>query len=146
MRCYEYRHIITFEDTNAVGNVYYVNHIRWQGRCRELFLREYAPDIFPALSRGLCLVTTRCSCEYMRELAVNDEVVLRMTLVDLAQNRMTMGFSYYRRDGDAEELVARGEQQVATMVRDGDSVAPTPVPESLVRALEPFRASGSQRA
>ena len=31
---YEYRHIVSFEETNLVGNVYYVNYLRWQGRCR----------------------------------------------------------------------------------------------------------------
>jgi hypothetical protein len=43
MRAYEYRHVVSFEETNLVGNVYYVNHIRWQGLCREMFLRDYAP-------------------------------------------------------------------------------------------------------
>ena len=37
MRSYEYRHVVAFEETNLVGNVYYVNHLRWQGRCREMF-------------------------------------------------------------------------------------------------------------
>jgi enediyne biosynthesis thioesterase len=140
MRSYEYRHIVTFEDTNAVGNVYYVNHLRWQGRCRELFLREHAPEVFAALAGGLCLVTTRCSCEYMMELAANDEVVVRMTLLDQTQNRMTMGFAYYRVSNGAEVLVARGEQQVATLRRDGDGVVPAPIPAALLAALEPFRA------
>ena len=37
MKYYEYRHLVAFEESNLVGNVYYVNHLRWQGRCRELF-------------------------------------------------------------------------------------------------------------
>ncbi|HVR11545.1 MAG TPA: acyl-CoA thioesterase, partial [Thermoanaerobaculia bacterium] len=43
MRYFEYRHLVGFEETNLVGNVYYVNHLRWQGRCREMFLLEHAP-------------------------------------------------------------------------------------------------------
>ena len=39
-RVYEYEHVVTFDETNLVGNVYYTNHLRWQGHCRELFLRE----------------------------------------------------------------------------------------------------------
>ena len=35
---YEYPHMVGFEETNLVGNVYYVNYLRWQGRCREMFL------------------------------------------------------------------------------------------------------------
>src|SRR5437870_13412093 len=69
MRAYEYRHIVGFEETNLVGNVYYVNHLRWQGRCREMFLRDHAPGVLSALARDLALVTTRVSCEYLGELA-----------------------------------------------------------------------------
>jgi enediyne biosynthesis thioesterase len=49
MRTYEYRHIVGFEDTNLAGNVYYVNHVRWQGRCREMFLREHVPALLAEL-------------------------------------------------------------------------------------------------
>ncbi len=59
MRAYEYRHIVGFEETNLVGNVYYVNHVRWQGRCREMFLRDHVPELLEELSDGLLLVTLK---------------------------------------------------------------------------------------
>ena len=74
MRAYEYHHVVGFEETNLVGNVYYVNHLLWQGRCREMFLRDYAPELVAELSRGLCLITTRCSCQFLSELNVFDGV------------------------------------------------------------------------
>jgi len=135
MRAYEYRHVVGFEETNLVGNVYYVNHLRWQGRCREMFLRDHAPGVLDELARDLALVTTRCACDYLAELAAFDEVVIRMRLGALAQNRLTMLFEYWRRVGEDEELVARGEQQVACMRREGDRLTPTPVPEELRQAL-----------
>jgi enediyne biosynthesis thioesterase len=138
MRAYEYRHVVGFEDTNLVGNVYYVNHLSWQGRCREMFLREHAPDVLAELSRGLCLVTTRCSCEYLAELSAFDEVIVRMRLGALAQNRMTLAFEYWRCKDGREELVARGEQQVASMRREGDRLVPIPIPQSLRDALRAY--------
>ena len=39
-----------------------------------------------------------------------------------------------------EELVARGQQQVACLRRDGEKLAPTPVPKSLREALAPYGA------
>jgi enediyne biosynthesis thioesterase len=137
-RAYEYRHVVGFEETNLVGNVYYANHVRWQGRCREMFLRDHAPDVLAELAQGLALVTTRVSCEYLAELSAFDEVVIRMRLGELAQNRMTMLFEYWRYTGDGEELVARGEQQVACMRRDGERLVPTPVPGVLREALRPY--------
>ena len=136
MRAYEYRHIVGFEETNLVGNVYYVNHLRWQGRCREMFLREHAPEVLTELEQGLSLVTTRCSCEYFEELLAFDVVVIRMRLKGLMQNRVTMVFEYFRRTGDSEELVARGEQQVASMRREGKRMVPPPLPLTLREALQ----------
>jgi enediyne biosynthesis thioesterase len=138
MRHYEYRHIVGFEETNLVGNVYYVNHLRWQGRCREMFLKEKAPEVLEEFSKGLCLITTHCSCEYLAELSAFDELVIRMKLDHLTQNRITMLFDYWRRSDGDEELVARGIQQVACMKRDGKSLAPTPFPRSLESALKAY--------
>ena len=134
MRAYEYRHVVGFEETNLIGNVYYVNHVRWQGRCREMFLRDHAPEVIEALKYGLVLVTTRVSCEFMAELVAFDEVILRMRLGELAQNRITMNFEYWR----GEELVARGEQHVACMQREGNQVVPVPVPTQLRGALKEY--------
>ena len=137
-RAYEYRHVVGFEETNLVGNVYYVNHLRWQGRCRELFLRQHTPEVLEELANGLSLVTTRCSCEYLAELSAFDEVVIHMRLGELTQNRLTMSFEYFRVAGDKEELVARGEQQVAFMRREGGRMTPTPIPPGLREALRPY--------
>ncbi|MET0400497.1 MAG: acyl-CoA thioesterase [Longimicrobiaceae bacterium] len=135
---YEYRHVVGFEETNLVGNVYYANHVRWQGRVREMFLRDHAPEVLEALADGLALVTTRVSCEYFAELAAFDEVVVRMRLGAIAQNRVGMRFEYWRRRAEGEVLAARGEQEVACMRRDGGALVPAPVPAALRDALLPY--------
>lgn len=138
MRAFEYTHVVGFEETNLVGNVYYANHVRWQGRCREMFLHEHARGVLDSLSRGFALVTTRVSCEYLAELSAFDRLVIRMRLGSLKQNRIDMLFEYWRRSGEAEELVARGEQQVACMQREGERLVPVPVPAELREALRPY--------
>jgi enediyne biosynthesis thioesterase len=138
MRAYELRHVVAFEETNLVGNVYFVNHLRWQGHCRELFLRDHAPDVLEQLRDGLALVTTRCSCEYLAELVAFDEVVIRMRLGAMMQNRLSLQFEYWRQNGTHEELVARGEQQVACLRRSDAGLEPTPVPAALQHALRPY--------
>ena len=140
MRAFEYRHIVGFEETNLVGNVYYVNHVRWQGRCREMFLREHTPELLTELTEGLLLVTLKCSCEYLHELRAFDEVIIRMRLGELVQNRITMLFEYWRQAGEREELVARGEQQVACLRKSGDHVTPVPVPVAMREALRLYAA------
>jgi enediyne biosynthesis thioesterase len=141
MRSYEVRHVVAFEETNVVGNVYYANHIRWQGRCRELFLRDHVPDILDELQRGLALVTVRVACDYYAELLPFDEVAIRMSLADLAAYRMSLRFDYYRIGSDTgEELVARGEQELACMRRNGEKMEPEHWPETLRTALLSYSA------
>jgi enediyne biosynthesis thioesterase len=135
MRAYEYRHTVGFEETNLVGNVYYVNHLRWQGRCREMFLRDHAPSVLEELSRGLALVTTNVSCEYLEELAAFDEVTIRMTLGAMGQSRVTMNFEYWR----GSTLIARGTQQVACMRRENGAMVPAALPMELRAALEQYQ-------
>jgi enediyne biosynthesis thioesterase len=141
LKFYEYRHVVGFEETNLVGNVYYVNPLRWQGRCREMFLRDHAPEVLDELSQGLALATVRCSCDYLSELFAFDEVAVRMRLGGVTQNRITLLFEYWRLPAEgvaAEELAARGEQVVACMRREGERTVPTAIPVALREALKPY--------
>ena len=138
MKAYEYHHVVGFEETNLVGNVYYVNPLRWQGRCREMFLRDNAPEVLKELGRGLALATVRCSCDYLSELTAFDQVIVRMRLGGVVQNRITLVFEYWRQSKAGEELVARGEQVVACMRREGERTVPTAIPVSLREALKPY--------
>lgn len=135
---YEYNHIVSFEETNLVGNVYYVNYVSWQGRCREMFLRDHAPDVLAELSRDLALATVRVSCDYFAELFAFDEVAIRMSLGAIKQNRITMIFEYWCLERNSQEPIARGEQEIACMRREGDKLVPTPIPRSLRDALKPY--------
>jgi len=137
-RAYEYHYVVSFEDTNLVGNVYYANHIRWQGRCREMFLLDHTPSVITQFQEGLALVTTRCSCEYFSELYAFDRLILRMRLEELTQSRISLSFEYWRKTLLGEELIARGEQQVACMRRKGEQMEPTPVPQDLREALKQY--------
>ena len=138
MKAYEYHHVVGFEETNLVGNVYYVNPLRWQGRCREMFLRDNAPEVLKELGRGLALATVRCSCDYLSELTAFDQVIVRMRLGGVVQNRITLVFEYWRQRKEGEELVARGEQVVACMRREGERTVPTAIPGALREALKPY--------
>jgi enediyne biosynthesis thioesterase len=137
-KAYEYPHLVGFEETNLVGNVYYVNHLRWQGRCREMFLRDHAPEVLEDLRNGLALATVRCSCDYLVELEAFDSILIRMRLGGTVQNRITLLFEYWRRNADAEELIARGEQVIACMRREGKRAVPAPIPVPLREALKPY--------
>ncbi|MCG8369390.1 MAG: acyl-CoA thioesterase [Proteobacteria bacterium] len=142
MRAFEHRHVVSFRETNLVGNVYFSHHLCWQGACREMFLREHAPDVLEAIADGLSLVTMSASCEYYDELRAFDEVLIRMYLKALGPNRVGMTFDYFRISGNDESLVARGRQEIASMQHGDAGLSPRPLPANLVRALETYAGAG----
>jgi enediyne core biosynthesis thioesterase len=134
---FEYRLTVGLEETNLVGNVYFVNYLSWQGRCRELFLKHHAPAVLADLRAGLKLFTLKVDCEFYAEITAFDELAIRMRPIELAQTQLEFGFDYIRVDSGT--LVARGRQRVACMRAVDRHTVPTPIPEQLARALEPYR-------
>ena len=135
---YELRHTVGFEETNIVGNVYYVNYLRWQGRCREMFLKERAPAVLADLQADLKLFTLKVDCEFFAEITAFDDIAIRMRLLELAQTQIEFGFDYVRLQPELEVLVARGTQRVACMRGPNTRTVPARVPDALRRALEPY--------
>ncbi len=128
---YEIRHIVGFEETNLVGNVYYVNYLRWQGRCREMFLKEQAPGVLPDLRDDLKLFTVKVECEFLAEITAFDELSMRMRLDELTQTQIEFAFDYVRLvDGEdaggqgqaADRVHARPEHQAPCRSRVPDEL------------------------
>lgn len=135
MRAYHWRHRVTFDETNLVGNVYFAHFLHWQGHCRESFLADMAPGVLKALSDGsLAMATVACEMEYYAECFAFDDVDVAMTLRQRQRSRMRMDFDFLR-DG---QLVARGSQIVACLRRTGTGVEPVDIPEELRVALTPY--------
>lgn len=137
---YRYRHRVTFDETNLVGNVYFAHYAHWQGHCREYFLADKAPSVLTSLSTGLALVTVSMSLEFYAECHAFDTVDVEMSLAELSGNRITMAFDYRRagEDGAEGELIAAGRQTVAVMGRVDGRLRPEQVPADLAAALAPY--------
>jgi enediyne biosynthesis thioesterase len=134
-----YRHIVSFEETNVVGNVYFTRHIAWQGRCREMFLKQHAPKILAEIARDLRLVTIRVSCEYFEELNAFDEIEVQMSLAHLRQHKIGLAFNYLKTPSGQRSTAARGFQEIGCMRLTGTGLVPVAVPPALAEALRPFQ-------
>ena len=136
---YEYRHRVGFEETNFVGNVYYVNYLRWQGHCREWFLKEMAPSVLDEIVHDdLKLFTLKAECEFFAEIAAFDELSVRMRLQELTQTQVEFSFDYVKLKDGQETVVAKGLQRIACMRGPNNETVPARVPASLREALAPF--------
>lgn len=144
-RAFIHRHVICFEETNVVGNVYFARHVAWQGACREMFLRTHAPGTLDEIERDLRLVTLDVRCTYFEELRAFDEVELRMTLAETRGNRISLAFDYRLLSPSGARQCARGTQDIGCMreIGGGDGqrgrLEPCPVPPELATALDAFR-------
>lgn len=135
---FKFRHVVGFEETNVVGNVYFSRHVSWQGKCREMFLKEHAPSVLEDLRGDFRLITLRCSCEYFAELQPFDEVEISMRLDGLVQNRISLAFEYRRTAPGDPVIVAAGAQDLSCMRLVGDRLTTTDLPHALRSALLPF--------
>ena len=134
---YEYRLTVTYGETNALGNVYYVNHLAWQGKVREMFLLDHAPGFLERIGREFTMVTKSVHCEYEQELRAFDRIVIRMRLNHRGENTLRMLFDYFRVDDSGqEERIARGTQEIACLDERGED--PKPFPAELVEAVERY--------
>jgi enediyne core biosynthesis thioesterase len=137
MNYFEWRHVVSFEETNLVGNAYYARYVGWQGRCREMFLRQVCPEVLADLQSGLKMFTLNVSCEYLTEVTAFDEIVLRLSLEELTRTQIAFAFDYLH----GGELIARGRQRVVCMRTEDGKTVPARVPESLRSALERLEAA-----
>lgn len=137
---YEVRHRVGFEETNLVGNVYYVNYLRWQGHCRERFLKEKAPSVLADIMQSdLKLFTLKAECEFFAEITAFDELAVRMRLEESTQTQVQLVFDYVQlREDGQESLIARGRQRIACMRGPNNETVPTRVPAELRDAFAPY--------
>jgi enediyne biosynthesis thioesterase len=135
---YEYRHTVGFEETDLEGTVHFVNYLRWQGRCREMFLQNNAPEVLEEIRDDLKLFTLKVACEFFAETTAFDQISIRMRLDEMTQTQIAFTFDYVRLSSEEERLVARGYQRIACMRGPNQDTRPAMVPSSLRRALEKY--------
>lgn len=134
-RTFDMSHVVAFEETNLVGNVYFTNYFSWQGRCRELFLREHAPDVLAELQSGvLRLVTAHASCDYVDEFLAFDDIVVRLSLNRFLANGVSLNFEFCR----AGETLARGRQDIKFLRRHGERWELSDLPDSLMEVVRHY--------
>lgn len=136
---FDTHHLVTFEETNLVGNVYFSNYFLWQGRARELFLREHSPGTLDQLTSGeLRLVTSHASCDYVDEFVAFDDVLIRMSLIRFIPFGVSLGFEFCRlmKGASSYEVVARGRQDIKFLRRDGTRWDLFEIPRPLMDVLQ----------
>ena len=107
-RWFEYRHLVTFGDTNAAGSVYFVKYFSWQGECRERLLAQFYPEFAQDLKQGFGMITEFARQDFVQEAVLFDQVLVRLTVTALSRSRIEFEFEFLREADGA--LLCRGQQ------------------------------------
>lgn len=142
MQHFEYRTFVGFEETNVVGNVYFSNYFVWQGKCREAFLRQYAPEVLDDFKKGFGMITKESSCVFHTEAFAFQDLLIQMSQERLSRMAVTMVFDYYRVQDDELILLAQGKQTAMWISPDHRLAM---LPDYLYNAISAFSTTGSSQ-
>ena len=122
--------------------------IRWQGKCRERFLSEYAPDTLRSVIDGsLILHTSQVGLRLLCDVRVkaSDNLRLEMRLTHLKGGRLTMQFEYYLHDeisgSPCHRHIATGSQSLCSKHVSEHGMAPAVFPIDMLNGLRNFAGS-----
>jgi len=117
--------------------------LAWQGKCRELFLADHAPDALRRVAnRQLALQTTSASLEIHDLLPLFiDEVRVEMRLQAIKCGQMSVHFDYFARADEGEMRFATGSQRMSSKRCCETGIYPCPLPDDILHALESFTGS-----
>lgn len=115
-RYFEQRFVVTFQDTNVAGNVYFATYFRWQGVCRELFLASLYPEAREHLRMGSGFATKCAHMDFAHEAFLFETIVVRMREHKLSRIQIEFHFEFIKEQGLT--VAARGSQSVVWTTSD----------------------------
>ena len=92
----EYRHKMTFIETNAVGNIYFSHYFALMGKARDAALEQMLPDVSDYLKQGFGLITEYAHIDFAHEGLLFDQVLVRMGCLALSRTRIEFEFEFIR--------------------------------------------------
>jgi acyl-CoA thioesterase FadM len=124
--------IPTYDDTNAVGNVYFANYVRWVGKARELFFNECMPG-FDLSTTAYYVLTRSFHHEFRREAKEFEDVLVRIKIAGNNRKFVTLRHEIV---SPLHGILGRGEQSI--MFLDAKSLQPLDIPRAIVEGFLPY--------
>lgn len=111
----------TLQDANLVGNLYFGNYTLFQGRVRDHFFQEAAPEYYVGTGERGELRCLHYRIEHLREAMPFERIAVRMFLHAVHERGVRLRFDYFRvtPQGDRQKL-AFGEHAAGWFAPDAD--------------------------
>ena len=137
---------VTFQDTNIVGNVYFLTFFRWQSECRDAWLRSAMPDVWDRLRTGdarLHVSNWSNRFEDAFGATIGDRISVTLQAQNQDQDSVLLSMEVFRHDGLSRSRLASGSMTLRidldrsdTKHELGDNQLDTQVGPSYVMRLQ----------
>ncbi len=125
---------VYYEDTDAVGVVYYANYLRFMERCRTEWLRHIGFDIRELGERfGVMFAVHSATIRYIKPARLSDLLDVGMSVEDC--RRASLGVQQEIRCRD--ELLSQGKIKLAVL--DVDRLRPRPIPDEILERINTWK-------
>ena len=125
---------IYYEDTDAVGVVYYANYLRFMERCRSEWLRSLGHEIRDIQSRhGVLFAVRSAHLEYLKPAQLSDLLTVSVTIVKCGRVSLDVDQPVHH-DG---ELICQGRIRLASL--NADTLLPSPIPADLSNTMNSWK-------
>lgn len=128
--------IITFKQTNVMGNTYFSNYVEWQGEAREkLLLCHPSASVYLKENPHIFLVTHSLGHRYIGNTYFGDRIRIKLTSKNILDYSLMIIFRYYNTNGDT--LIGEGWQKVCFWDRKLNK--PCKIPQFFRDLAEPIQ-------
>jgi len=131
----------SLEDANLVGNIYFSNYYKWQGRVRDLFINELAAKHLRDKGQQGELRCTFCKINHLNEAMPFARILVRMHRQAVFERGARFYFDYYRvaEDGSRQKLGFGEHHAVWHKPNEQGKWVPTKMPSFIHTALIPYQ-------
>jgi acyl-CoA thioesterase FadM len=132
--------IPTYDDTNSVGNIYFLNYLRWVGKARELFFNACMPN-FDLNRTNFYVLTHSIRHNFRREAREFEPIAVRLRIAGYNRKFVRLVHEIH---SESRGFLGRGEQTL--MFVDTENFHPLDIPRSIVEGFLPYAPKGSSLA
>lgn len=126
---------VYYEDTDAIGIVYYANYLKFAERARTELMRESGSSHQQMIEAfDAAFAVSRCEVDYLKPARLDDLLTVETRVLDVGAAVLRLDQRVHR----GEELLVRLKIRIACLNRQG---RPQRLPEPVRAALAAYRIS-----
>lgn len=110
---------VRYGETDQMGVCYHGSYVAYVECGRTEFMRENGIHYRAMEEEGMALAVVELRLRYLRPARYDDEVLVETRLAEATGVQVRFEYRLFRRDGDAETLLAEGHTLLACVGKDG---------------------------